>query len=307
MARIGSLRLRQGQGGGWVKLLAIYPRTELLRDQFAEVYAEARRLDGLLQARGAGKIRIGALFGETPENATRLKRSDRDSWRSTAEGRVCGYMGCPRPGCDGELLWRNQDLDQGREHLSCARCGHGIPADELVLTRERLRTDPPDILFTTTEMLNQRLSDTASRHLFGLRPGAARPPEMVLLDEVHTYCGNHGAQVGYLLRRWRHLVHAPITFVGLSATLQDSVRFFARLTGLAEYQVEEIAPRPGDMVAEGAEYLLALRGDPVSRASLLSTTIQGAMLMMRVMDRAQGEPSNGLYGQRRLPSPTTST
>jgi superfamily II DNA or RNA helicase len=298
MARVGSLRLRQGQGASWVKLLAIYPRTELLRDQFAEVYAEARRLDGLLQKRGVGKIRIGAFFGETPESATRLKRLQRDAWRSTAEGRVCGYMGCPRPGCDGEVLWRNQDLDQGREHLTCARCGHGIPADELVLSRERLRADPPDILFTTTEMLNQRLSDTASRHLFGLRPGASRPPEMVLLDEVHTYSGNHGAQVGYLLRRWRHLVHAPITFVGLSATLQDSVRFFARLTGLAEYQVEEIAPRPRDMVAEGAEYLLALRGDPVSRASLLSTTIQGAMLMMRVMDRAQGEPSQGLYGQR---------
>jgi hypothetical protein len=298
MARVGALRMRQGQSAGWVKLLAIYPRTELLRDQFAEIYAEARRLDEILNARGAGKIRIGALFGETPQSGAWLKRSERDSWRQTAEGRVCDYMACPQPGCEGELLWRNEDLDQGREQLTCACCGNAIPADVLMLTRDRLRADPPDILFTTTEMLNQRLSDTASRHLFGLRPGATRPPEMVLLDEVHTYSGNHGAQVGYLLRRWRHLVHAPITFVGLSATLQDGVRFFARLTGLAEHQVEEVAPRPGDMVAEGAEYLMALRGDPVSRASLLSTTIQGAMLMMRVMDRSRNEPSHGLYGQK---------
>lgn len=298
ITRVGVLRIRQSHGAGWVKLLAIYPRTELLRDQFAEVYAEARRLDGLLEARGAGKIRIGALFGETPQNAAWLRRSDRNLWRKTAEGRVCGYMACPQHDCDGELLWRNDDLDRAIERLTCVRCGHLIPGDELVLTRESLRKDPPDILFTTTEMLNQRLSDTASRHLFGLRPGATRPPEMVLLDEVHTYSGNHGAQVGYLLRRWRHLVRAPITFVGLSATLQDGARFFARLTGLAEHQVEEVAPRPADMEAKGAEYLLALRGDPVSRAALLSTTIQSAMLMMRVMDRHDGAPSQGLYGQR---------
>lgn len=298
MARVGTLRIRHNDGSDWVKLLAIYPRTELLRDQFAEVYAEARRLDGLLSARGSGKIRIGALFGETPDKPEWLKRYEHQGWRKTSEGQVCSYMACPQPGCGGELLWRNEDLDKGREELTCASCDHRIPGDELALTRASLRAEPPDILFTTTEMMNQRLSDTSTRHLFGLRPGAVRPPEMVLLDEVHTYSGNHGAQVGYLLRRWRHLVRAPISFVGLSATLQDGVRFFARLTGLEEYQVEEVAPRPGDMVAEGAEYLLALRGDPVSRASLLSTTIQSSMLMMRALDPAHTNPSHGLYGQR---------
>lgn len=298
IARVGAVKIKHRSRSGWVKLLAIYPRTELLRDQFAEVYAEARRLDGLLNARGGGKIRIGALFGETPENAASLKRFGKKGWRKIAEGQICSYMTCPQADCDGELLWRNEDLDAGHECLTCNCCGHNIPAGELVLTREKLRDDPPDILFTTTEMLNQRLSDTASRHLFGLRPGAARPPEMVLLDEVHTYSGNHGAQVGYLLRRWRHLVRAPITFVGLSATLEDGVRFFARLTGLPAHQVEEVAPRTADMVSEGAEYILALRGDPVSRASLLSTTIQTAMLMMRVMDRCGRAPSGGLYGQR---------
>ena len=87
MARVGMLRVTQGRGAGWVKLLAIYPRNELLRDQFAEVYAEARRLDRLLQARGAGKIRIGALFGETPEKAawlTALRTTQ--GWRATTDG-----------------------------------------------------------------------------------------------------------------------------------------------------------------------------------------------------------------------------
>lgn len=307
MARIGTLRIKQGTGAGWTKLLALYPRTELLRDQFAEIYGEARRLDDLMKSNGAGKIRVGTLFGETPENAaefTRKKssgfggRSNQEKWRKVAQGRVCAYMSCPQTGCNGELIWRNSDLESAIERLSCAECGFQIEDDELVLTRDSLRKNPPDILFTTTEMLNQRMSDTATRHVFGLRPGAIRPPEMVLLDEVHTYSGNHGAQIGYLLRRWRYLVRAPITFVGLSATLQDGSRFFSRLTGLLEQLVEEVAPRQTDMVSEGAEYLLALRGDPVSRAALLSTTIQASMLMMRAMDRSAKEPSRGLFGQR---------
>jgi hypothetical protein len=307
MARIGALRIKQGRGIGWTKLLAIYPRTELLRDQFSEIYGEARRLDDLMKSSGASKIRIGTLFGETPENASEFtgkkasgfgNRSKREKWRKVSEGRVCAYMSCPQAGCEGDLIWQNADMESSTERLHCAECGFRIDEDELVLTRESLRKNPPDILFTTTEMLNQRMSDTATRHVFGLRPGAIRPPEMVLLDEVHTYSGNHGAQVGYLLRRWRYLVRAPITFVGLSATLQDGARFFSRLTGLREQLVEEVAPRQTDMVSDGAEYILALRGDPVSRAALLSTTIQAGMLMMRAMDRSANEPSKGLYGQR---------
>ena len=56
-------------------------------------------------------------------------------------------------------------------------------------------------------------------------------PRLVLLDEVHTYSGVHGAQVALLLRRWRHSVRSPVTFVGLSATLRDAKSFFAQLTG----------------------------------------------------------------------------
>ncbi len=161
-----------------------------------------------------------------------------------------------------------------------------------------MRRRPPDILFSTTEMLNQRMADDRYRHLFGLRPQAARAPEMMLLDEVHYYAGFHGAQVAYLMRRWMHLARAPVAFVGLSATVRDGARFFARLTGLAELQVEEVAPRHDEMIVDGAEYLLALRGDPVSQTSLLSTTIQTAMLIARSLDHETDHRSFGLYGHR---------
>lgn len=74
-------------------------------------------------------------------------------------------------------------------------------------------------------MLNQRLSDNSLNHLFGVGLRAQRPPELVLLDEVHTYEGRHGAQVAYLMRRWQHLVDQPLSFVGLSATLREADSF----------------------------------------------------------------------------------
>ena len=87
---------------------------------------------------------------------------------------------------------------------------------------------PPDILFTTTEMLNQNLSEAKYRKLFGIVKYKFKP-EMILLDEVHTYNSTHGAQVAFLIRRLKNLIKSKITFVGLSATLVDANRFFSRL------------------------------------------------------------------------------
>lgn len=298
LSRVGAHIARDPPDLKWVKVLAIYPRTELLRDQFAEIYKEARRLDGFLRQRQRAPIRIGAFFGKTPGSASDLLGKDNAAWRSSGEDFVCGFMGCPADGCDGDLLWKREDVVQRRERLVCGSCGHQVTEEEVVLTRSRLRESPPDILFTTTEMLNRRLGDGSHRHLFGLGRRAARAPEIVLLDEVHSYAGFHGAQVAYLLRRWSHLLRTPLSFVGLSATLRDAEKFFGRLTGLDDALVEEVSPRTADMVQEGAEYLVALRGDPVSRTALLSTTIQTAMTVSRVLDTAPSQPSGGVYGQR---------
>src|SRR5262249_36023038 len=74
-------------------------------------------------------------------------------------------------------------------------------------------------------------------------------------------------------------------------------RFFADLTGLDQSRVTEITPTEEDMVAEGCEYQVVLRGDPASRESILSTSIQSAMLLGRVLDPANS-PSEGRYGRR---------
>src|SRR5262249_37446246 len=154
----------------WVKALALYPRNELLRDQFAEIYEECRHLDGLLQRAGRRPLRIGCLFGGTPDRPTSLdSRRLPTGWRRTNDGVICSYMRGPRAACLGGLVRRDEDrrARPARERLLCQTCGTAVGGDRVALTRESMRKAPPDIVFSTTEMLNQRMADDSLRHLFG--------------------------------------------------------------------------------------------------------------------------------------------
>jgi hypothetical protein len=279
----------------WVKALAIYPRVELLKDQFAEAFRMARAIDGALSSSGRRPLSIGALFGATPRQGSAKELQER-GWTQRGRDWVCPWMRCPS--CDGEMLWRGVDLDAARECLTCSKPGCGARADErhVVLTRQKIQQQPPDLLFTTSEILNQRMSDQWTRQVFGI--GNARKPFLALLDEVHTYAGTGGAQAALTLRRWRHLLGAPVHWVGLSATLGDAARFFSDLTGATIDRVAEICPASDEFEETGAEYQLLLRGDPASRASLLSTTIQTAMLVSRVLDPPGAHAASGAFGRR---------
>ena len=274
------------------RAVAIYPRNELLADQMTETLAQTRRVQPSLEALGRRKLVVGAFFGPSPTTNRWLS----DAWKAVPDGHVCPYVRCPD--CGQAMVWLASDRAAGVERLVCTSdtCALTVGPDEIVLTRHSMATRPPDVLFTSTEMLNRQLSDSRHRHVFGIGSVSVAGPLLVLLDEVHTYEGLHGAHVALLLRRWRHACRSPMHFVGLSATLRQAGRFFGDLVGLDEADVEEIAPAREEMIASGREYLIALRGDPVSGTSLLSTTIQTSMLTRRVLD--PWRPSaDGLYGQ----------
>lgn len=277
----------------WTKALAIYPRNELLKDQFLETYNEARRLDEVLKTHKGRKLSIGAFFGSTPWRAS--VDEIKNKWESQSGGYICPYLPCPH--CEGPLVWIESDIDKKIERLQCVKrdCRAVVNHDEVMLTRVRMAQNPPDIIFTTTEMLNRQMADSTYGPVFGV--GARRAPQLVLLDEVHTYSSVHGAQVAYLLRRWRRAVGGRVQFTGLSATLRNAGDFFGLLVGLNPASVEEISQGETTEVM-GMEYQLALRGDPVSGASLLSTSIQSAMLLRRILDPAAQSPSHGAYGSR---------
>ena len=90
----------------WTKAVAVYPRNELLKDQFSETFAEARRLDGLLARPGHRKLTIGAFFGLTPRSAEAVLAHP--GWRRQGPGFACPYLRCPR--CGGDLIWAEDDV-----------------------------------------------------------------------------------------------------------------------------------------------------------------------------------------------------
>ena len=282
----------------WTKALAIYPRNELLKDQLTETLRAVRKLNASLRESGRRSIRVGAYYGDTPRNSTSVLDWGAGRSGGVAQAWTCGFLRCPE--CDGPMVWLAADRSLGVETLRCSRtaCGSVVTSDEFVLTRKSMQETPPDIVFSTTEMLNRQLVDSWSCHVFGVGPRARRRPRLMLLDEAHTYEGTSGAQVAYLLRRWSRAVGSPIEFVGLSATLREARTFFSQLTGVPEHLIATAEPSPDDLEQGGAEYLLALRGDPVSGASLLSSTIQTAMLLRRSLDPGGRPVSGGIYGSR---------
>lgn len=285
----------------WTQCLAVYPRNELLKDQLRESLSSARRVAPALEAAGRRRLVIGALFGEVPYEAGQLLGSGRHgpTWRRTRAGGgpafECPFVRCPD--CGGPAAWPEASVRSGEERLVCCDtcCGAQVGPDEIRLTRQSLLGAPPDVLFTTTEMLNQRMSSARYGRLFGVGASVAQRPHLVLLDEIHTYEGVHGAHVGLLLRRWRHLAEARPHFVGLSATLAEAPRFFGDLVGLRMGSITGVSPAEDELETQGSEYLLALRGDPSTGTSLLSTTIQTCMLLRRVLAPEPGAPC---FGQR---------
>lgn len=270
------------------RVIAIYPRTELLRDQLRGLLTQTRSLSA-----APDRLTVGVLYGATPYNRADAERQSRRGWRRRSNGLVSPILQCLEPSCPGDYIWLQTHGES--EVLTCERCGGALTSDQLQFTRKSLLAKPPAILFTTTEMVNRQLGSGSRRLFVGDSRGG---PEFLLLDEVHTYSGTHGAQVANLLRRWRSGFAKQPHIVGLSATLSDPEGFFATLTGLPATHVAAVGPQPSEMRPVGREYFLALRGDPASQTSLLSTTIQTAMLARRMLDLAPGTPSQGAFGTK---------
>lgn len=272
---------------GTPRIIAIYPRVELLRDQLRSLLITCGSLTEATPT-------VGVLYGAVPKNRAAAEHSPHTEWEKAPDGLVCPIIECLRDGCTGKLVWPNSAGTT--ERLICDKCASVIGPERLTFTRDRLKATPPTILFTTTEMVNRELGSKDFRRV--LIGDESRSPEFVLLDEIHTYSGTHGAQVANLLRRWRAEVSTPPHIVGLSATLADPIGFFADLTGLSTSNIAVVHTENSEMKEVGREYFLALRGDPASRMSLLSTTIQTTMLIRRMLDPTRDGPSVGAFGSK---------
>ena len=96
------------------------------------------------------------------------------------------------------------------------------PYDSEILSRDKIRESPPDILITNYVMLDLILTRFEDKELFPERYRGHL--KYLVLDEIHTYSGNSGADVAGLIRRLkeRTQVHKNIRCIGTSATIQDN-------------------------------------------------------------------------------------
>ena len=270
----------------WTRIIAAYPRVELLRDQFSEAIKQSLLTAKTLKDKNLRPIKIGALYGAIPNRAS-YEELQKKGWKRNIQntGWICPVLSCPFTNVD--LVWLDSDINEKIERLVPNINTDGavtLTSEFIILTREEMIKEAPDLLFITLEMINKRLSDSNLNRLFGIRKRKEQRPFMMLLDEVHTYTGTTGAQASMVLKRWKKALMAPVKFVGLSATLNEAERFFSELTGIYENKVVEITPQSDEMIEEGSEYQIILKGNPVSKTSLLSTTIQTIMLIGRVLN-----------------------
>ena len=87
------------------RVVAIYPRNELLKDQLATAMQEVRSL----RAAGGRQLVVGAYFGPTPNTAT-SEPDRRGGWRKQGAAWICPFLTCPAMdngvACGGTLTWR---------------------------------------------------------------------------------------------------------------------------------------------------------------------------------------------------------
>jgi hypothetical protein len=290
----------QSESAPGVLALALYPRSELLKDQLRVLVSYALTIENV-SGDTTPPISLATWFGPTPFSASAVREDRAEGWKKTSAGYVCPYLRCPEFSCEGDLIWPMREVRNDVELLRCTACGTEIPGSVLRLTRDSARSRPARVMLSTTESLNRQLSSPDNLGAFGLLANSLRA---VLLDEVHTYEGATGAQNAFLFRRLRKaLGHQPL-WAGLSATLAEAGEFFGRLVDIDPGLVTLVEPDSSEMEESGAEYLVALRHNPHGKTGPLSATIQTAMVISRALDSMDANPFNppvdsgGIFGSR---------
>ncbi|MEU5929716.1 DEAD/DEAH box helicase [Streptomyces antimycoticus] len=121
--------------------------------------------------------------------------------------------------------------------------------------KESILRSRPDILLTNYMMLEYLLTRPKEREEL---IKAAKGLRFLVLDELHTYRGRQGADVGILVRRLREACEAPdLRCIGTSATMATSETFAE-----AQKTVSEVATR--------------LFGTPVTPDKVIGETLQRA-------------------------------
>lgn len=144
-----------------------------------------------------------------------------------------------------------------------------ITGQETSDERDEIAKNPPDILLTNFMMLELLLVRQAERdrdiiqHCKGL--------EFLVLDELHTYRGRQGSDVGLLVRRLRQRTQPPsLVCIGTSATMTSEGPASERNKVVADVSSRLFGTKVlhTDVITEDLEYRTQQPGPSASRPSL---------------------------------------
>ena len=82
----------------WTKAVAVFPRIELLKDQFTQAHNLLTPLAAVLKSQGSRPFRLGTFFSGTPIDAT-VRYIELAGWNRRGVGYICPFLSCP------ELWW----------------------------------------------------------------------------------------------------------------------------------------------------------------------------------------------------------
>ncbi|KQO65173.1 DEAD/DEAH box helicase [Curtobacterium sp. Leaf261] len=126
-----------------------------------------------------------------------------------------------------------------------------------IISRERMRANPPHLLLTNYAMLEYLLLRPADIELFETED-AAGTWRFIVVDEAHVYDGATGAEVGFLLRRLRERVakNRPVQCIATSATVGSdhtrAAQFASDLFG-SDFAFDAAVPDHQDVVTATRE------------------------------------------------------
>jgi len=151
--------------------------------------------------------------------------------------------------------------------------------------RKQILSEPPDILLTNYMMLELLLTRHGEQQI---RDSIYSSLRFLVFDELHTYRGRQGADVGMLIRRIRGCCRSKLTLIGTSATMASS--------GTFEKQRETVAEVTSKIFGEEITSRQIV-GETLARSLQKSSTLQSrealAASINQAIDNSKGESELG--------------
>lgn len=163
-----------------------------------------------------------------------------------------------------------------------ARLWHGDVGDP---KRERIRSEPPDILLTTPESLEAMLiSRKTDHHRFFANVRA------IVVDEIHAFAGDdRGWHLIAVAERIDRLATHSVQRIGLSATIGNAGEILEWLTRTSDRPRAVVRPPPESEDPTPPEVTVDFVGDLDNAATVISRLHRGEKRLVFVDSRARVE------------------